>query len=149
MKKGQEDGPRVHLFWQKRFRPGDEGVGATSWWYPCKTDGGQMRADRIALPIPPGTHWRDVQAVVVPMVVDTRHDREGERSAEPMSATDDAGKQTSPAATALPDGRASLPASSGDRVFYPKGIEERDGFLWQDGKRLMTPAMIQREQKTH
>jgi hypothetical protein len=134
--------PRIHIFWQKRIRPGDT---HTPWWYPCKTDGGQMRADRIAFPIPPGVHWRDVEPVEVPMVVDTRHDREGERSAEPISGPEDLEyAETSPAATALPDGRAS----SRDRVVWPEGIEERDEFLWRNEKRLMTREMIMREQRS-
>ncbi len=47
--------PRVHIFWQKRIRPGDDGDvsrGGTPWWYPSTTAGGQMRADRLVFPIP-------------------------------------------------------------------------------------------------
>jgi hypothetical protein len=50
----------VHIFWQKRIcaaAPGAE----TPWWYPCKTEGGALRADRLVWPIPPGVHWRDVR----------------------------------------------------------------------------------------
>ena len=50
---GSDKKRRVHIFWQKRIRPGDE---ATLWWYPVKTEGGVLRADRIALPISPDTH---------------------------------------------------------------------------------------------
>ena len=52
--KGRGRTPRVHIFWQKRIVRGDE---TTPWWFPSKTDGGAMRADRLAIPIPPGTHW--------------------------------------------------------------------------------------------
>ena len=44
--------PRIHIFWQKRIRAGDE---STPWWYPSGTDGGAMRDGRIVLPIPAGT----------------------------------------------------------------------------------------------
>jgi predicted N-acetyltransferase YhbS len=54
---------RVHIFWQRRIREGDA---TTPFWYPCKTDSGYIREDRLVFPIPPGTHWKDVQAVEVP-----------------------------------------------------------------------------------
>ena len=56
-------GKRAHIFWQKRIREGDV---STPFWYPCKTDGGMMREDRIVLPIPPGVHWRDEMAILLP-----------------------------------------------------------------------------------
>ncbi len=55
--------PRVHIFWQKRIRAGDE---QTPWWFPSKTDQGSMRADRLVLPIPPGMHWREAMPVILP-----------------------------------------------------------------------------------
>ncbi|XAL98306.1 hypothetical protein OT109_11920 [Phycisphaeraceae bacterium D3-23] len=61
-------GPRIHIFWQKRIRAGDEGPGATPWWFPSQTGGGAMREDRIVLPIPPGTHWSDAKPAVLPGV---------------------------------------------------------------------------------
>jgi hypothetical protein len=138
--------PRIHLFWQKKIRGDDDPV---AYWFPHQTGGGALRADRIVFPIPPGTHWQDVLPIVLPEVeeveetTDTRHDREGVRSAKPMSGTGDlSNEQTSASPTALPYGRASSRTS----LQYPKGIEERDGFLWQDGKRLMTRAMILNEQ---
>jgi hypothetical protein len=80
--------PRVHIFWQRRV-DGDRGseVGgrgsesvssndspptthdprrATPYWYPCATNGGAIREDRLVFPIPPGVHWKDVEAVAVP-----------------------------------------------------------------------------------
>jgi len=55
--------PRVHIFWQKRIRKGDT---TTPWWFPSKTAGGQMNADRIVLPIPPGVRWSDTQHLILP-----------------------------------------------------------------------------------
>jgi hypothetical protein len=59
---GSDKKSRVHIFWQKRIRAGDN---ETPWWFPAKTDGGAMRADRIVLPIPPGLHWSDEMPVIV------------------------------------------------------------------------------------
>ena len=56
----------MHILWQKRISEGDEE--STPYWYPFQTNGGAMRADRLAFPIPPGTHWSEVEAVEVPMV---------------------------------------------------------------------------------
>ena len=60
---GSDKKRRVHIFWQKRINDGDI---QTPWWYPFQTNGGAMRADRLAFPIPPGTHWSEVEAVSVP-----------------------------------------------------------------------------------
>ena len=56
---------RIHIFWQKRIRASDEGAGATPWWYPSTTGGGELREDRLVFPIPPGVSWRDVLPVVL------------------------------------------------------------------------------------
>jgi hypothetical protein len=64
-KSGKGGSARVHIFWQKRIRAGDE---VTPWWFPSKTDGGAIREDRIVLPIPPGTHWSDAKPLVLPGV---------------------------------------------------------------------------------
>jgi GNAT superfamily N-acetyltransferase len=56
---------RIHIFWQKRIREGDE---VTEYWYPHQTSGGAVAEDRIVLPIPPGTHWRDAKPLVLPGV---------------------------------------------------------------------------------
>jgi hypothetical protein len=53
---------RVHIFWQKRIVEGDT---ETKWWYPSQTNQGAIREDRLVFPIPPGTHWTEVQAVAV------------------------------------------------------------------------------------
>ena len=60
---GSEGANAAHIFWQKRIREGDV---TTPYWYPCKTDGGHMREDRIVLPIPPGVHWRDEMPMLLP-----------------------------------------------------------------------------------
>ncbi len=54
---------RVHIFWQKRIRAGDR---TTPWWFPSQTNSGSIREDRIVLPIPPGTHWRDAKPLILP-----------------------------------------------------------------------------------
>ncbi len=60
---------RMHIFWQKRIREGDEGdlaQGGTAYWFPSLTGAGAIGEDRIVLPIPPGTHWGDAKPVVLP-----------------------------------------------------------------------------------
>src|SRR5688572_7891544 len=59
---GSEKKSRVHIFWQKRIREGDD---QTPWWFPAKTDAGAMREDRLVLPIPPGKHWSEEMPVLV------------------------------------------------------------------------------------
>jgi hypothetical protein len=54
---------RVHIFWQRRIRAGDV---TTPYWFPSQTGAGALKEDRLVLPIPPGTHWRDVMPVVLP-----------------------------------------------------------------------------------
>jgi hypothetical protein len=55
---------RVHIFWQKRIREGDT---TTPWWFPCKTDAGAIREDRLVFPMPPGTHWSDAKPIILPV----------------------------------------------------------------------------------
>ena len=57
---------RVHIFWQRRIREGDEGQGGTPWWFPSQTGGGSIREDRLVLPIPPGKHWSDAKPIILP-----------------------------------------------------------------------------------
>ena len=54
---------RMHIFWQKRIRQGDE---STPWWFPSETSSGAIRENRIVLPIPPGTHWSEAKPIVLP-----------------------------------------------------------------------------------
>jgi hypothetical protein len=61
--KGSGGTPRVHIFWQRRIRAGDT---TTPYWFPSQTTSGSIREDRIVLPIPPGTHWRDAKPIVLP-----------------------------------------------------------------------------------
>ncbi len=75
-KKGKRGMPRVHIFWQKRIRPGDT---TTPWWFPAKTDSGSIREDRLVLPIPPQLHWSDPMPVLTPEATKTLPD-EGSKS---------------------------------------------------------------------
>jgi GNAT superfamily N-acetyltransferase len=54
---------RVHIFWQRRIRAGDT---TTPYWFPSQTASGSIREDRLVLPIPPDTHWRDAKPIVLP-----------------------------------------------------------------------------------
>ena len=54
---------RIHIFWQRRIREGDT---ETPYWFPSQTQNGAVAEDRIVLPIPPGTHWRDAKPLVLP-----------------------------------------------------------------------------------
>jgi hypothetical protein len=63
---GRRPQARVHIFWQRRIRAGDSGEKATPYWFPSQTTSGAIREDRIVLPIPPGTHWRDAKPIVLP-----------------------------------------------------------------------------------
>jgi hypothetical protein len=54
---------RVHIFWQRRINDGDT---VTPYWYPSLTNQGAIREDRLVFPIPPGTHWTEVQAIPIP-----------------------------------------------------------------------------------
>jgi hypothetical protein len=60
---GSERRSRIHIFWQRRIRSGDE---TTPYWFPAQTSSGSIREDRIVLPIPPGTHWSDAKPLVLP-----------------------------------------------------------------------------------
>jgi hypothetical protein len=62
-RRGQKENARVHIFWQKRIREGDT---STPWWFPCKTDAGAIREDRIVLPIPMGKWWNDEMPLILP-----------------------------------------------------------------------------------
>lgn len=60
---GSRSKQRIHIFWQRRIRENDQ---ATPYWYPSKTGAGSVREDRLVLPIPIETHWRDAMPVVLP-----------------------------------------------------------------------------------
>lgn len=65
----KKEGPRMHIFWQKRIREDDTGdlaSGGTPYWFPSLTGAGAIGEDRLVLPIPPGTHWSDAKPVVLP-----------------------------------------------------------------------------------
>jgi hypothetical protein len=54
---------RVHIFWQRRINANDV---TTPYWYPSMTNQGAIREDRLVFPIPPGTHWSEVEAIALP-----------------------------------------------------------------------------------
>jgi hypothetical protein len=60
---GSKKEPRIHIYWQRRIREGDE---ATPYWFPSETSGGAVRENRLVLPIPPDTHWSDAKPSVLP-----------------------------------------------------------------------------------
>ena len=60
---GSRSKQRTHIFWQRRIREGDD---VTPYWFPSQTENGAVGEDRIVLPIPPGTHWRDAKPLVLP-----------------------------------------------------------------------------------
>lgn len=77
--KGPDGMGRVHIFWQKRIREGDD---STPWWYPSQTGGGAIREDRIVLPIPPGVHWSEAKPRVLPGVEGVMGEIAAERAEE-------------------------------------------------------------------
>lgn len=62
---------RIHIFWERRIREDDD---ATPYWYPSQTQNGAVSEDRLVLPIPPGTHWRDAKPVVLPGLPEIKKD---------------------------------------------------------------------------
>lgn len=60
---GSRGKQRIHIFWQLRVCVGDN---STPYWYPAETHAGAVRENRLILPIPPGTHWREAKPVVLP-----------------------------------------------------------------------------------
>lgn len=74
---------RIHIFWQRRVRDGDE---HTDYWFPSQTAGGAVAEDRLVLPIPPGTHWRDAKPVLLPGLPERPPDPPDEKKALPGGA---------------------------------------------------------------
>jgi len=140
---------RTHIFWQKKIRGDDDPV---SYWYPSQTGGGALRADRLVFPIPAGWHWSDD----LPQVLPELEEDEATSTMAPGGTGrthSDAGDPCRAEATRGDDDRhgslaadVERPVPPADRLVYPDGIEERDGFLWKGGKRQMTREMILREQ---
>jgi hypothetical protein len=60
---GSASKQRIHIFWQRRIRADDE---VTPYWFPSMTKSGAIREDRLVLPIPHGTHWRDAKPIILP-----------------------------------------------------------------------------------
>src|SRR5204862_887042 len=47
---GSRGKQRVHIFWQRRIRAGDN---ETPYWFPSQTSSGPIREDRLVFPMPP------------------------------------------------------------------------------------------------
>jgi hypothetical protein len=62
---GSRSMQRTHIFWQKRIREGDA---TTPYWFPSNTKNGLLREDRLVVPIPIGTHWRDPMPMLLPSI---------------------------------------------------------------------------------
>jgi hypothetical protein len=62
---GSRSKQRIHIFWQRRVRDNDD---STPYWFPSQTSAGAVNEERIVLPIPHGTHWRDAKPLVLPGV---------------------------------------------------------------------------------
>lgn len=94
---GSRGKQRIHIFWQRRINqevrhkntggtpPPSLGASTvpptpvppsrpTPYWFPYQTQAGAVREDRIVLPIPPETHWRDVMPLLLPEVEDPAKD---------------------------------------------------------------------------
>jgi hypothetical protein len=74
---GSEKKQRIHIFWQKRIRENDTPPNATPWWFPAKTEGGAMNADRIVFPIPRDRHWSDEMPVIMTGIEEPKPALEG------------------------------------------------------------------------
>ena len=62
-KKGVDPRRRIHIYWQRRVRLGDD---QTAYWYPHETQGGLMAESRLVLPMPLDRHWSDPMPMVMP-----------------------------------------------------------------------------------
>ena len=59
---GNRKKTRMHIFWQRRVREGDD----YPYWYPSQTNGGRMGEARLVFPIPADRHWSDELPMVLP-----------------------------------------------------------------------------------
>ncbi len=115
-KKGRDGKSRVQIFWEKKIRGKDDAV---NWWFPAKTEAGAMNADRLALPIPPGVHWSEVEPIEVPLqgaVIGAEKQLEGDCPQSPRSS-----------ASARPRSKVKIeraPLMGGLRFAQPKPVEE-------------------------
>jgi hypothetical protein len=60
---GSRKKQRIHIFWQRRVRADGR---TTPYWFPAKTKAGALREDRLVVPIPLESHWRDVKPILLP-----------------------------------------------------------------------------------
>jgi hypothetical protein len=103
---------RVHIFWQKRIRSGDE---TTPWWFPAHTNSGSIREDRLVLPIPPGVRWWDEMPRVLPAVSEVDGSAvEGPRDGVSGVGDRDSGEKTKrlPGSTRTPKPESRNPAGA-------------------------------------
>jgi hypothetical protein len=114
---------RVHIFWQRRIRQDDE---ITPYWYPALTKAGAVREDRIVLPIPPGTHWRDAKPIILPSQTSEVGDQRSAKALPPTRPPESRGKPFVPKAALVvappskhlkqtPKGKAAVVTASGIR----------------------------------
>jgi len=137
---------RVHIFWQRRINDGDT---VTPYWYPSMTNQGAIREDRLVFPIPPGTHWSEVQAVALPTrdkpALDAPRERKP-RAAKPAvvkgpPTMESCGLRFAdpapPAGAGKPKQRAERPKVKIDPQLVAKARELRDRYLEQVNERLL------------
>ena len=158
---------RVHIFWQRRINADDVG---TPYWYPCQTNSGAIREDRLVFPIPPGTHWRDIRPVDVhavavasrtqstgtpalsaPREAKMRRGTKAQGALQPPPSRPSAGRQYGPpSAGPIVDVVAETPKPAPPRVKSPRGKidpklvakarELRDRYLERVNDQTMLPA---------
>jgi hypothetical protein len=145
---------RVHIFWQRRINGDDV---TTPYWYPCNTNGGAIAQDRLVFPIPPGVHWKDVQAIVMPGMAEAAQEKKrlpGAKRAKqreeilPASAIQSGGLRLSPVVAAAPAPVEKAkpqrkPQAKNDPALVAKARELRD--RWMD--RLNSGAALAGEGK--
>jgi hypothetical protein len=132
---GSQAKDRVHIFWQKRIREGDN---VTPWWFPAKTDGGAMRADRIVLPIPLDKHWSDELPRLVPseakqLAPAPSAKKPKEKPARPVNLRDIGGMRFAPIAPVVSEKpkRQRAPKAKADPKLIAAARELRDRWLEQ------------------
>ncbi|MGB7159892.1 MAG: hypothetical protein WBD40_17630 [Tepidisphaeraceae bacterium] len=145
---------RVHIFWQRRINSEDV---TTPYWYPCNTTAGAIGEGRLVFPIPPGTHWSEVQAVALPtpalpVASDQLPANKERRKALPFPlatgnsplATISAGALSfappKPAKEKAPRARDKKPRVKIDPALIAKARELRDRCMEQANDRLLLAA---------
>jgi len=108
---GSSGRKRVHVFWQRRIEreeglrnTGQTPVPLAPYWYPCTTNAGAIREDRVVLPIPPGLRWDDAMPVIASSArqagrVEDQSIADAEEG-KPLLRTTTPGKESDPSAGA-------------------------------------------------